>query len=60
MMDKIIALIKENFVLLAFITSLLTAFVIFRTEPTSLADESAFYDAVRKGRPTVVEFYSNY
>jgi len=59
-LDKLITIIKENFLFLAFLTTLLAAFIIFRTEPTSLVDESAFNSAIQSGKPTVVEFYSNY
>ncbi|MBN1317354.1 MAG: hypothetical protein JXA42_17865 [Anaerolineales bacterium] len=59
-MERIIVIFKENIILLAFVATLLVAFYFLRTEPASLVDESAFNSAIQAGRPTVVEFYSNF
>lgn len=57
---KLITLIKENIVTLIVAGALAAAFILLRTEPSSLVDESAFNSAVSAGHPTVVEFFSNF
>ena len=59
-MDRAARFLAENWLFLLFLAALAAAFILFRTSPTELADESAFDAAVTSGRPAVVEFYSNY
>ncbi len=51
---------SENWLLPLLLGVIAAAFVFLRSSPTELADETAFDEAITSGRPTVVEFYSNY
>ncbi len=59
-MSRLAEFTSENWLLPLLLGVMAAAFVFLRSSPTELADETAFDEAITSGRPTVVEFYSNY
>ena len=59
-MSRLMEFMNENWLLPLLLGVIAAAFIFLRSSPTELADETAFDEAITSGRPTVVEFYSNY
>jgi hypothetical protein len=59
-MERALNLLNNNWPILVLLVILAAAFVIFRTSPSDIADETAFDLAIHGGRPTIVELYSNF
>ncbi len=56
----IIAWIKLNWVLVMFVALLAGAFIFLRTEASAIDNSQELAGLLVDGRPTVLEFYSNF
>lgn len=56
----VIAWIKLNWTLVVFIAVIATAFVFLRTKASNIDDTAELSGLLVDGRPTVLEFYSNF
>jgi hypothetical protein len=52
--------IKANWLLLAFLVLVASAFILLRTKPSNLASLDELNGVLSADQPTVVEFYSNF
>ena len=57
---KIKRTLKENWFLLLFLAIIIGAFAFFRTTPTAVASTTELTATLTDGKPTVIEFYSNF
>ncbi len=55
-----IAWLKLNWMLLLFIATIAGAFIFLRTKASNIDDASELTGVLHDGRPTVIEFYSNF
>jgi hypothetical protein len=55
-----LAWLKENWVLLAFLGVVAGALLLLRSKPSNVSDLDELQKALTAGQPTVVTFYSNY
>jgi hypothetical protein len=51
---------KANWLLLLILVFIIGAFVLLRTRPSPVSSTDELSRLVRAGRPTVIEFYSNF
>ena len=51
---------KANWLLVAFLAVIATAFLLLRSRPSHIASFDELNGLLSAGRPTVVEFYSNF
>ena len=59
MKDRLLRILRENWLFLLIVGGILVAFMALRT-PASAVDSAAEVDAIlQDGQPTFVEFYSN-
>lgn len=56
----VIAWVKLNWTLVVFITVIAGAFIFLRTKASNIDDTDELSDLLVDGRPTVIEFYSNF
>lgn len=56
----VIAWIKLNWTLVVFITIVAGAFIFLRTKASNIDDTAELSGLLVDGRPTVLEFYSNF
>lgn len=56
----VIAWIKLNWTLVVFIAVIATAFIFLRTKASNIDDTAELSGLLVDGRPTVLEFYSNF
>jgi len=54
------AWVKANWLLLLFLLLMASAFLLLRSKPSNVASLDELNGAVSSGRPTVLEFYSNF
>lgn len=59
-MTQAITWAKANWLLLVFLTLIASAFILLRTRPSPVASLDELDGALNAGRPTVVEFYTNF
>jgi hypothetical protein len=52
--------IKANWLLLAFLVLVASAFILLRSKPSDLASLDELNGVLSADQPTVVEFYSNF
>ncbi len=52
--------IKANWLLLAFLVLVASAFILLRSKPSNLASLDELNEVLSADQPTVVEFYSNF
>lgn len=52
--------IKANWLLLAVLAFMFAAFILLRSQPSHVASYDELNKLLSAGRPTVVEFYSNF
>jgi hypothetical protein len=52
--------VKENWVLIAFVAVIATAFVVLRSKPSDVSTLNELDQMLASGQPTVVSFYSNF
>jgi hypothetical protein len=56
---KLIALLRENALLMGFLAVLIGGFLVLRTKGSQLASLDEFDALITGGQPVVVEFFSN-
>jgi thioredoxin 1 len=59
MRDKLLEILKEDWLTIAIVLAVVAAYLILRTPGDAFESVAAFEAAVTDGQPTVVEFYSN-
>ena len=59
-MTEIVTWIKANWLLLSLLVLMVGAFVLLRNKPSSVHSFDELRATLTAGRPTVVEFYSNF
>jgi hypothetical protein len=59
-MIEISTWIKANWLLLAFLVLVASAFILLRSKPSDLASLDELDGVLSADQPTVVEFYSNF
>ncbi|HMQ53190.1 MAG TPA: hypothetical protein PKE64_16670 [Anaerolineae bacterium] len=52
--------LKSNWLLTLFFIAIASAFVFLRSQPSDVADGAELSSLLTDGRPTVIEFYSNF
>jgi hypothetical protein len=59
-MMQVAAWAKANWLLLIFLALIASAFIFLRSKPSNVASLNELDGLLSSGRPTVVEFYSNF
>lgn len=58
--SNFMAWMKLNWVLVAFLAAIIGGFLFLRTKPGNIDDAAELSAVLYDGRPTVLEFYSNF
>lgn len=59
MRERLLRLIRENWLTIVVVAGLAVGYMALRTSPTEIGSASEFLDSLSQGQPTVVYFYSN-
>ena len=58
--NKVLRWMRANWVFVGFLGIIVGAFVVFRTTPSELSSADELSAVIYNGKPTVIEFYSNF
>lgn len=60
MKPRLATMLRENWVLLVIVLSLVVGYVVLHERPSDLGSTSDFLASLAQGKTTVVSFYSNF